>query len=134
MIGRKVLVIAPAMATVTAIFALLVAMVPSRGEARALRRRAITIDDASLSSLPVLHVAPGMATVIAFQAAIRDTTFVRPADALFQRITRTERTVVVVPKQVVSRPVTLNVIMGRAGSLAAPPRTSPGWVTRASRT
>jgi uncharacterized protein (TIGR02268 family) len=119
MIARKTSVV------VSVTIALLVALVPLGTQARELRRRALTIDDASLGSLPVIHVAPGMATVIAFQADIRDATFVRPVGALFQKLTRTDRTVVVVPKQVVKQPVTLNVVMADGTVLTFALATGP---------
>src|SRR6266498_3733697 len=75
--------------------ALAIAFAPA-ASSQELRHRKVTIDD-SLGSLPVLHVAPGLATGIAFQAPLRDATFVRPVGQLFQKLTRTDRTVVVVP-------------------------------------
>ena len=112
-------------AVVSLTIALLVALAPLGTQARELRRRAVTIDDANLVSLPVFHVAPGMATVIAFQADIRDATFTRPVGALFQKLTRTNRTVVVVPKQVVKQPVTLNVVMADSTVLTFALATGP---------
>jgi hypothetical protein len=90
------------------------AKAPSRVEqgGRVLRRRAITIDEASLTSLPVVNVAPGLATVLAFKAGIRDGgAILSKAGDLFYAPTQTDRTVVIVPRQVVKAPVNLNVTM-----------------------
>jgi uncharacterized protein (TIGR02268 family) len=89
--------------------ALLLVFAPA-ASSQELRHRKVTIDD-NQGSIPLIHVAPGLATVVAFQAPIRDATFVRPVGQLFQKLTRTDRTVVVVPKQPVTKPVTLNVSM-----------------------
>jgi hypothetical protein len=79
---------------------------------RNLRRRAITIDESSLTSLPVVNVAPGLATVLAFKAPIRDGgAILSKAGDLFYAPTQTDRTVVIVPRQAVSAPVNLNVTM-----------------------
>ena len=79
---------------------------------RVLRRRAISIDDASVSSLPLVYVAPGLATVLSFQAAIRDGgAILSKTDDLFHKLTQTDRTVVIVPRQRVKSPVNLNVTM-----------------------
>lgn len=79
-------------------------------EARELKRRTVTISETN-GAIPALHVAPGIATVIAFQANLRDASFARELEALFHPLTRTARTVVVVPKQVVTKPVSLSVAM-----------------------
>ena len=97
--------------TVAAIIALLAITVPAVGAPRELRHRSITVNDANRDSVPELHVAPGLATVLAFEANVRDATFVRPVGALFQKVTRTDRIVVLVPKQVVPKPVSLSVVM-----------------------
>ena len=93
-----------------ALLALLAIAAPLTAEGRRLRHRPITVTDAS-ESVPTLHVAPGYATVLVFQAPTKDATFARSAGALFQRVARTDRTVVVVPKQVVRKPVALSVAM-----------------------
>ncbi len=90
---------------------LLVALVPGVGEAREFRRRTVTITDAREQAVPVLHVAPGVATVIAFQSNVRSADFLRNGDALFQPITRTLKTVVIVPNRAVAKPATLSVAM-----------------------
>jgi len=90
--------------------ALVVTAAALPAEARQLRHRSITVSDGS-DSFPTLHVAPGYATVLVFQAPTRDATFARAAGALFQKVARTDRTVVVVPKEAVKRPVALSVTM-----------------------
>jgi hypothetical protein len=82
-----------------------------RAEGRELKRRAVTITDRKDARVPTLHVAPAIATVIAFESNVRDASFVREQASLFHPLTRTARTVVVVPKRAVTRPVSLSVAM-----------------------
>jgi hypothetical protein len=60
----------------------------------------------------VVNVAPGLATVLAFKAPIREGgAILSKAGDLFYAPTQTDRTVVIVPRQAVSAPVNLNVTM-----------------------
>ncbi len=64
---------------------------------RELRHRSITIDDTSLTSLPVLHVAPGIATVLAFKVDLRNGGALLPTvTGLFYPPSQTDRTVLVI--------------------------------------
>lgn len=88
---------------------------PAPGDARAgdkreLRRRALTIDDAALSSVPEIRVAGGTPTILTFEAPVKDGGAVlADVRGVFYPPTQTDRTVMLVPKIDLERPQPLNV-------------------------
>jgi uncharacterized protein (TIGR02268 family) len=77
---------------------------------RELRRRALTIDDRNVSSVPEIHVGSGISTVLTFGAPLQDGgAFIADRHNLMDYITQTDRSVVLVPKRDLSAPVVLNV-------------------------
>jgi uncharacterized protein (TIGR02268 family) len=77
---------------------------------RELRRRTITIDDASLTSVPEIHVAGGTPTILTFEVPVKDGGAVlADVRGVFYPPTQTDRTVMLVPKSDLERPQPLNV-------------------------
>lgn len=82
----------------------------AKAGARELRRRTLTLDDSSVTTLPELHVAKGTATVITFQTDIAEGGVMLGAVAdLFHPIAQTTRMAVLAPKNDLTTPVPLNV-------------------------
>ena len=82
----------------------------SAGDRRELRRRTITIDDASLTSVPEIRVAGGTPTILAFEVAVKEGGAVlADVRGVFYPPTQTDRTVMLVPKSDLERPQPLNV-------------------------
>jgi len=80
------------------------------GDKRELRRRAITIDDASLTSVPEIRVAGGTPTILAFEIPVKEGGAVlADVRGVFYPPTQTDRTVMLVPKTDLARPEPLNV-------------------------
>jgi uncharacterized protein (TIGR02268 family) len=77
---------------------------------RELRRRAIKIDDASLTSVPEIRVAGGTPTILTFEIPVKDGGAVLAnVRGTFYPPTQTDRTVMLVPKTDLTRPEPLNV-------------------------
>ena len=77
---------------------------------RDFRRRALTIDDANVSSLPELHVAGGMATVLAFQVPLKEGgAFIADVKGLMNPLSQSDRFLVLVPRKDLTAPLPLNV-------------------------
>lgn len=83
----------------------------SKGVAsRELRRRTLTLDDASVTMLPELHVAGGTATLLTFQVAIEEGGVIPGAvKDLFYPLAQTDKTVIIVPKADLTAPVPVSV-------------------------
>ncbi len=80
------------------------------GDKRELRRRAITIDDASLTSVPEIRVAGGTPTILTFEIPVKDGGAVlADVRGVFYPPTQADRTVMLVPKSDLDRPQPLNV-------------------------
>lgn len=78
--------------------------------ARKLERRTLTIDDASVNTLPEVYVAGGSATVITFQVAISEGgAMTGVAQNLFVQVAQTDKTIILLPKADLKAPVPLNV-------------------------
>lgn len=78
--------------------------------ARLLQRRTLTLDDASVNTLPELYVAGGSATVITFQVPIAEGgALPGTSKALFLQLAQTDKTIIVLPKADLASPVPLNV-------------------------
>jgi uncharacterized protein (TIGR02268 family) len=78
---------------------------------RELRRRTLKLDDASVTTLPELHVAGGTATVLTFSIPLQEGGAIPGAvKELFYPLAQTgDRTVIVVPKKDLVSPVPLSV-------------------------
>lgn len=77
---------------------------------RDFRRRSLTIDDANVSSLPEIHVAGGMATVLAFQVPLREGgAFIADVKGLMNPLSQSDRFLVLVPRRDLAAPLPLNV-------------------------
>ena len=77
---------------------------------RELRRRTLTLDDASVTMLPELHVAGGTATVLTFQVAIEEGGVIPGAvKELFYPLAQTDKTVIIVPKADLTAPIPVSV-------------------------
>lgn len=77
---------------------------------RELRRRALTIDDASLTSVPEIRVAGGTPTILTFEVPVKEGGAVlADVRGVFYPPTQTDRTVMLVPKVDLERPQPLNV-------------------------
>jgi uncharacterized protein (TIGR02268 family) len=77
---------------------------------RELRRRALTIDDATLTSVPEIRVAGGTPTILTFEVPVKDGGAVlADVRGVFYPPTQTDRTVMLVPKIDLERPQPLNV-------------------------
>jgi hypothetical protein len=77
---------------------------------RELRRRAITIDDRNITSVPEIHVAGGTPTILTFEVPLKDGgALLADVRGLFYPPTQTDRTVMLVPKSDLTRPEPLNV-------------------------
>lgn len=80
------------------------------GDRRELRRRTITIDDASLTSVPEIRVAGGTPTILTFEVPVKEGGAVlADVRGVFYPPTQTDRTVMLVPKADLERPQPLNV-------------------------
>ncbi|MCM2334592.1 MAG: DUF2381 family protein [Anaeromyxobacteraceae bacterium] len=80
------------------------------GDRRELRRRTITIDDASLASVPEIRVAGGTPTILTFEVPVKENGAVlADVRGVFYPPTQTDRTVMLVPKSDLERPQPLNV-------------------------
>jgi uncharacterized protein (TIGR02268 family) len=87
-----------------------VAGVAHAGEKRELRRRPLTIDDATLNSVPEIRVAGGTPTILTFEVPVKDGGAVlADVRGVFYPPTQTEGTVMLVPKADLTRPEPLNV-------------------------
>ena len=82
----------------------------SQPEKRELRHRTLTIDDATLTSLPEIHVAGGQATILTFQQKVRDS-ILNQTGSLFFKPTQTDKTLIVVPRADLKAPVPLAVTL-----------------------
>ncbi|WP_242343635.1 MULTISPECIES: DUF2381 family protein [Anaeromyxobacter] len=77
---------------------------------RELRRRSLSINDRNVSSLPEIHVAGGIATILSFQVPLRDGgAFIADVNGLMNPLSQSERFVVLVPKKDLRAPLPLNV-------------------------
>ena len=99
--------------TLLALLGVLLGALPNAahaGDRRELRRRTITIDDASLTSVPEIRVAGGTPTILAFEVAVKEGGAVlADVRGVFYPPTQTDRTVMLVPKADLERPQPLNV-------------------------
>jgi uncharacterized protein (TIGR02268 family) len=79
---------------------------------RELRRRSLTIDDANVSSLPEIHVAKGVSTVLTFPMPLSDSgAFIADVKNVMEFLSQTDRVVLLVPKQDLPGPMALNVTL-----------------------
>lgn len=85
---------------------------PKRMTERELRRRALTVDDGNVSSLPEIHVAKGVSTVLTFPVPLRDAgAFVADVKNVMEFLSQADRVVLLVPKQDLTSPLALNVTL-----------------------
>ncbi len=85
---------------------------PRRARERELRRRALTVDDGNVSTLPEIHVAKGVSTVITFAVPLRESgAFVADVKNVMEFLSQTDRVVLLVPKQDLATPLALNVTL-----------------------
>lgn len=85
---------------------------PKAPARRELRRRTLVIDDQTLGSLPELHVAGGSATILTFEIPVQPNgALIMDTRELFLPPTQSEKTVVLVPKVDLARPVALSVAL-----------------------
>jgi uncharacterized protein (TIGR02268 family) len=77
---------------------------------RELRRRSLSINDANVSSLPEIHIAGGIATIVSFQVPLREGgAFIADVKGLMNPLSQSERFLVLVPKKDLPAPLPLNV-------------------------
>jgi uncharacterized protein (TIGR02268 family) len=78
---------------------------------RELRRRTLTLDDASVTMLPEIHVAGGTATVLTFTIPLEEGGAIPGAvkDYFYQLGQMGDRTLILVPKKDLTEPVPLNI-------------------------
>ena len=77
---------------------------------RELRRRSLNINDANVSSLPEIHVAGEIATIVSFQVPLREGgAFIADVKGLMNPLSQSERFLVLVPKKDLPAPLPLNV-------------------------
>jgi uncharacterized protein (TIGR02268 family) len=94
---------------------------------RELRRRSITIDDKSLTSIPEIHVAGGTPTILAFEMPVKDGgALLADVRGVFYPPTQTDRTVMLVPKSDLARPEPLNVSLADGTVLTFKLTSVPG--------
>jgi uncharacterized protein (TIGR02268 family) len=104
-----------------------VAGVAHAGEKRELRRRPLTIDDATLTSVPEIRVAGGTPTILTFEVPVKDGGAVlADVRGVFYPPTQTERTVMLVPKADLTRPEPLNISLADGTVLTFKLVTLPG--------
>jgi uncharacterized protein (TIGR02268 family) len=104
-----------------------VAGVAHAGDKRELRRRPITIDDASLTSVPEIRVAGGTPTILTFEVPVKDRGAVlADVRGVFYPPTQTDRMVMLVPKSDLTRPEPLNVSLADGTVLTFKLVTVPG--------
>ncbi|ABC83017.1 hypothetical protein Adeh_3249 [Anaeromyxobacter dehalogenans 2CP-C] len=116
----------PALAACVAV-ALAAAGPAHAGDKRELRRRAITIDDAALTSVPEIRVAGGTPTILTFEVPVKDGGAVlADVRGVFYAPTQTDRTVMLVPKTDLARPEPLNVSLADGTVLTFKLVTVPG--------
>jgi uncharacterized protein (TIGR02268 family) len=85
---------------------------PKHPHERELRRRSLTIDDANVSTLPEIHVAKGVSTVLTFPTPLREAgAFVADVKNVMEFLSQTDRVVLLVPKQDLTSPLALNVTL-----------------------
>lgn len=100
----------PALFAACVAVALAAAGAAHAGDKRELRRRAITIDDAALTSVPEIRVAGGTPTILTFEVPVKEGGAVlADVRGVFYPPTQTDRTVMLVPKTDLARPEPLNV-------------------------
>jgi uncharacterized protein (TIGR02268 family) len=117
----------PALLVACAAVAWAVAGAADAAEKRELRRRALTIDDASLTSVPEIRVAGGTPTILTFEVPVKDGGAVlADVRGVFFPPTQTDRTVMLVPKSDLSRPEPLNVSLADGTVLTFKLVTVPG--------
>ena len=105
-------VVAAIVLALTLIVPALADAAPKAAKQRELRRRALTIDDANVSSLPEIHVAKGVSTVLTFPVALRDAgAFVADVKNVMEFLSQTDRVVLLVPKQDLDTTLALNVTL-----------------------
>ena len=96
------------------------------GERRELRRRTITIDDDTLSSVPEIRVAGGTPTILTFEVPVKDGGAVlADVRGVFYPPTQTDKTVMLVPKADLARPEPLNVSLADGTVLTFKLTTAP---------
>ncbi len=94
----------------SALLASSVASQANAAERRELRRRTITIDDETLTSVPEIRVAGGTPTILTFEVPVKDGGAVlADVRGVFYPPTQTDKTVMLVPKADLARPEPLNV-------------------------
>ena len=102
---------------------------PKRTHERELRRRALTIDDANVSTLPEIHVAKGVSTVLTFPTPLRESgAFVADVKNVMEFLSQTDRVVLLVPKQDLLTPLALNVTLADGTVLTFKLVSEPGDV------
>jgi len=101
-----------ALALVFIFLALSAQAAPRRAPERELRRRSLTIDDANVSTLPEIHVAKGVSTVLTFPTQLKEAgAFVADVRNVMEFLSQTDRVVLLVPKQDLTSPLALNVTL-----------------------
>lgn len=117
----------PALLAACVAFGLAAAGAAHAGDKRELRRRAITIDDAALTSVPEIRVAGGTPTILTFEVPVKDGGAVlADVRGVFYPPTQTDRTVMLVPKTDLARPEPLNVSLADGTVLTFKLVTVPG--------
>lgn len=117
----------PALLAVCVAVAVAAAGPAHAGDKRELRRRAITIDDAALTSVPEIRVAGGTPTILTFEVPVKDGgAVIADVRGVFYPPTQTDRTVMLVPKSDLARPEPLNVSLADGTVLTFKLVTIPG--------
>jgi uncharacterized protein (TIGR02268 family) len=117
----------PALLAACAALAWAVAGVAHAGDKRELRRRPITIDDATVTSVPEIRVAGGTPTILTFEVPVKDGGAVlADVRGLFYPPTQTDRMVMLVPKSDLTRPEPLNISLADGTVLTFKLVTVPG--------
>jgi uncharacterized protein (TIGR02268 family) len=79
---------------------------------RELRRRTLVIDDQTIGSLSELHVAGGSATILTFEVpVVPNGALIMDAPDLFHPPTQSDKTVILVPKVDLGRPIPLSIAL-----------------------
>jgi len=93
---------------------------------RELRRRTLVIDDQTLGSLSELHVAGGSATILTFEVPVQPNgALIMGTPELFHPPTQSDKTVILVPKADLDRPVALSIALTDGTALSFKLVTTP---------
>ncbi|MBI5068714.1 MAG: DUF2381 family protein [Deltaproteobacteria bacterium] len=99
---------------------------PKSPPRRELRRRTLVVDDQSIGSLADLHVAGGSATILSFEVPVEPKgALIMGTPELFHPPTQSDRTVILVPKVDLVRPVPLSIALADGTALSFRMLTAP---------